>query len=58
MTAEQQERARQKADAAYRRRNYPPEAVAKAIVRAVDKLVARLRRSQGTSGYAVDRRHS
>jgi short-subunit dehydrogenase len=35
MTAEQQERARQKADAAYRRRNYTPEATAKAIVRAV-----------------------
>jgi NAD(P)-dependent dehydrogenase (short-subunit alcohol dehydrogenase family) len=35
MTAEQQERAREKADAAYRRRNYPPEAVAKAIVKAV-----------------------
>ena len=35
MTAEQQERAREKADAAYRRRNYTPEAVAKAIVKAV-----------------------
>jgi short-subunit dehydrogenase/pimeloyl-ACP methyl ester carboxylesterase len=35
MTAEQQERARQKADAAYRRRNYTPEATAKAIVKAV-----------------------
>ncbi|KZS75047.1 short-chain dehydrogenase [Mycobacterium kansasii] len=35
MTAEQQERAREKADAAYRRRNYTPEATAKAIVRAV-----------------------
>jgi short-subunit dehydrogenase/pimeloyl-ACP methyl ester carboxylesterase len=35
MTAEQQELARQKADAAYRRRNYTPEATAKAIVKAV-----------------------
>jgi short-subunit dehydrogenase/pimeloyl-ACP methyl ester carboxylesterase len=35
MTAEQQDRARAKADAAYRRRNYTPEATAKAIVRAV-----------------------
>jgi short-subunit dehydrogenase/pimeloyl-ACP methyl ester carboxylesterase len=35
MTDEQQERARQKADAAYRRRNYTPEATAKAIVKAV-----------------------
>ena len=35
MTAEQQDRARQKADAAYRRRNYTPEATAKAIVKAV-----------------------
>ena len=35
MTAEEQERARQNADAAYRRRNYTPEATAKAIVKAV-----------------------
>jgi NAD(P)-dependent dehydrogenase (short-subunit alcohol dehydrogenase family)/pimeloyl-ACP methyl ester carboxylesterase len=35
MTAEQQERAREKADAAYRRRNFTPEATAKAIVKAV-----------------------
>jgi NAD(P)-dependent dehydrogenase (short-subunit alcohol dehydrogenase family)/pimeloyl-ACP methyl ester carboxylesterase len=35
MTAELQERARQKADAAYRRRNYTPEAAANAIVKAV-----------------------
>jgi NAD(P)-dependent dehydrogenase (short-subunit alcohol dehydrogenase family)/pimeloyl-ACP methyl ester carboxylesterase len=35
MTAEQQERAREKADAAYRRRNYTPEATAKAIVKAI-----------------------
>ncbi|WP_156689589.1 SDR family oxidoreductase [Mycobacterium sp. Marseille-P9652] len=36
MTDEQQERARQKADAAYRRRNFTPEAVAKAIAKAVE----------------------
>lgn len=35
LTADQQERARQKADAAYRRRNFTPEATAKAIVKAV-----------------------
>ena len=35
MSAEQQERAREKADAAYRRRNFTPEATAKAIVKAV-----------------------
>jgi short-subunit dehydrogenase/pimeloyl-ACP methyl ester carboxylesterase len=35
MTDEQQERARRKADVAYRRRNYTPEATAKAIVKAV-----------------------
>jgi NAD(P)-dependent dehydrogenase (short-subunit alcohol dehydrogenase family)/pimeloyl-ACP methyl ester carboxylesterase len=35
MTADEQERARQKADATYRRRNYTPEATAKAIVKAV-----------------------
>ena len=35
MSADQQERARQKADAAYRRRNYTPEATATAIVKAV-----------------------
>ena len=35
LSAEQQERARQKTDAAYRRRNYTPEATAKAIVKAV-----------------------
>src|ERR1700754_739370 len=37
MSADQQERARQKADAVYRRRNYTPEATAKAIVKAVKK---------------------
>jgi short-subunit dehydrogenase/pimeloyl-ACP methyl ester carboxylesterase len=35
MSADEQERARQKADAAYRRRNYTPEATAKAIVKAI-----------------------
>jgi NAD(P)-dependent dehydrogenase (short-subunit alcohol dehydrogenase family)/pimeloyl-ACP methyl ester carboxylesterase len=35
MSATDQDRARQKADAAYRRRNYTPEATAKAIVKAV-----------------------
>ena len=35
MTTDEQERARQKADTAYRRRNYTPEATAKAIVKAV-----------------------
>jgi NAD(P)-dependent dehydrogenase (short-subunit alcohol dehydrogenase family)/pimeloyl-ACP methyl ester carboxylesterase len=35
MTADEQERARHRADAAYRRRNYTPEATAKAIVKAV-----------------------
>jgi NAD(P)-dependent dehydrogenase (short-subunit alcohol dehydrogenase family) len=35
ITAEQQDRARQKAYAAYRRRNFTPEATAKAIVKAV-----------------------
>ncbi|MBV9720291.1 MAG: SDR family oxidoreductase [Mycobacterium sp.] len=37
MTPHEQERIRQKADAAYRRRNYTPEATAKAIVKAVKK---------------------
>jgi short-subunit dehydrogenase len=35
MTADEQEHARQRADAAYRWRNYTPEATAKAIVKAV-----------------------
>jgi len=35
MSAQQQERARGKADAAYRRRNFTPEATAKAIVKAI-----------------------
>jgi NAD(P)-dependent dehydrogenase (short-subunit alcohol dehydrogenase family) len=37
MSAVEQERARQRADAVYRRRNYTPEATAKAIVKAVKK---------------------
>jgi hypothetical protein len=35
LSADEQERARHRADAAYRRRNYTPEATAKAIVKAV-----------------------
>lgn len=35
MSAQQQERARDRADAAYRRRNFTPEATAKAIVKAI-----------------------
>jgi short-subunit dehydrogenase/pimeloyl-ACP methyl ester carboxylesterase len=35
MTADEQERARHRADSAYRRRNYTPEATARAIVKAV-----------------------
>jgi NAD(P)-dependent dehydrogenase (short-subunit alcohol dehydrogenase family) len=35
MTDEEQQRARQEADAVYRRRNYTPEAIAKAIVKSV-----------------------
>ncbi|OBK09884.1 SDR family oxidoreductase [Mycobacterium asiaticum] len=35
MSAEQQQRARQKADASYRRRNFTPEATAKAIVKSI-----------------------
>jgi short-subunit dehydrogenase/pimeloyl-ACP methyl ester carboxylesterase len=35
LTVDEQERARHKADAAYRRRNYTPEATAEAIVKAV-----------------------
>ncbi|CAM4268763.1 Diacetyl reductase [(S)-acetoin forming] [Mycobacterium basiliense] len=37
MSVQQQERARQRADAAYRRRNFTPEATARAIVKAVRK---------------------
>jgi hypothetical protein len=35
MTSDEQDSARHKADVAYRRRNYTPEATAKAIVKAV-----------------------
>jgi NAD(P)-dependent dehydrogenase (short-subunit alcohol dehydrogenase family)/pimeloyl-ACP methyl ester carboxylesterase len=56
MTAEQQERARQKADAAYRRRNYTPEAVAKAIVKAVKTGPAVLPiAAESRVGYALRR---
>jgi NAD(P)-dependent dehydrogenase (short-subunit alcohol dehydrogenase family)/pimeloyl-ACP methyl ester carboxylesterase len=56
MTAEQQERARQKADAAYRRRNYTPEATAKAIVKAVRTGPAVLPiAAESRVGYAMRR---
>jgi short-subunit dehydrogenase/pimeloyl-ACP methyl ester carboxylesterase len=56
MTAEQQQRARHKADAAYRRRNYTPEAVAKAIVRAVETGPAVLPiAAESRIGYALRR---
>lgn len=56
MTAEQQERAREKAHAAYRRRNYTPEATAKAIVRAVRTGPAALPvAAESRLGYALRR---
>jgi len=56
MTAEQQERARAKADAAYRRRNYTPEAVAEAIVKAVRTGPAVLPvAAESRIGYAMRR---
>jgi NAD(P)-dependent dehydrogenase (short-subunit alcohol dehydrogenase family) len=56
MSAEQQERAREKADAAYRRRNYTPEAVAKAIVKAVRTNPAVLPiAAESRIGYAMRR---
>ncbi|OBH02288.1 MULTISPECIES: SDR family oxidoreductase [unclassified Mycobacterium] len=56
MTAEQQELARQKADAAYRRRNYTPEAVARAIVKAVGTGPAVLPvAAESRVGYALRR---
>lgn len=56
MTAEQQERARQKADAAYRRRNFTPEATAKAIVKAVRTGPAVLPvAAESRIGYALRR---
>ncbi|OIN81132.1 SDR family oxidoreductase [Mycobacterium malmoense] len=56
MSAERQDRARQKADAAYRRRNYPPEAVATAIVKAVKTGPAVLPiAAESRIGYAMRR---
>ena len=56
MTADRQERARQKADAAYRRRNYTPEATAKAIVKAVKSGPAVLPiAAEAWIGYAMRR---
>jgi short-subunit dehydrogenase/pimeloyl-ACP methyl ester carboxylesterase len=56
MTAEQQDRAREKADAAYRRRNYTPEATAKAIVKAVRTGPAVLPiAAESRIGYALRR---
>lgn len=56
LTAEQQERARARADAAYRRRNYTPEATAKAIVRAVRAGPAVLPvAAESRLGYALRR---
>jgi NAD(P)-dependent dehydrogenase (short-subunit alcohol dehydrogenase family)/pimeloyl-ACP methyl ester carboxylesterase len=56
MTAEEQDRARQKADAAYRRRNYTPEATAKAIVKAVRTGPAVLPiAAESRIGYALRR---
>jgi short-subunit dehydrogenase len=56
MTAEQQERARQKADAAYRRRNFTPDATAKAIVKAVRTGPAVLPiAAESKIGYAMRR---
>ncbi|OBK01550.1 SDR family oxidoreductase [Mycobacterium sp. 1245852.3] len=56
MTADQQERARGKADAAYRRRNFTPEATAKAIVKAVKTGPAVLPiAAESRIGYAMRR---
>jgi NAD(P)-dependent dehydrogenase (short-subunit alcohol dehydrogenase family)/pimeloyl-ACP methyl ester carboxylesterase len=56
LTAEQQERAREKADAAYRRRNYTPEATARAIVKAVKTGPAVLPiAAESRIGYAMRR---
>jgi NAD(P)-dependent dehydrogenase (short-subunit alcohol dehydrogenase family)/pimeloyl-ACP methyl ester carboxylesterase len=56
MTAEQEQRARQKADAAYRRRNYTPEATAKAIVKAIRTGPAVLPiTAESRVGYAIRR---
>ncbi|OBJ35185.1 short chain dehydrogenase [Mycobacterium colombiense] len=56
MSADQQERARGKADAAYRRRNFTPEATAKAIVKAVKTGSAVLPiAAESRIGYAMRR---
>src|ERR1700739_4268435 len=56
MSVAEQERARQKADAAYRRRNYTPEATAKAIVKAVRAGPAVLPiAAESRVGYAMHR---
>lgn len=56
LTAEQQERARAKADAAYRRRNYTPEATARAIVKAIRTGPAVLPiAAESRIGYAMRR---
>jgi short-subunit dehydrogenase/pimeloyl-ACP methyl ester carboxylesterase len=56
MSADQQARAREKADAAYRRRNYTPEATAKAIVKAVRSGPAVLPiAAESRIGYAMRR---
>ncbi len=56
MSAQQQERARGKADAAYRRRNFTPEATAKAIVKAIKTGPAVLPiAAESRIGYAMRR---
>jgi short-subunit dehydrogenase len=56
MSADEQERARDKADAAYRRRNYTPEATAKAIVKAIKTGPAVLPiAAESRIGYAMRR---
>ncbi|HYY00036.1 MAG TPA: SDR family oxidoreductase [Mycobacterium sp.] len=56
MSAEQQARARERADAVYRRRNYTPEATAKAIVKAVRSGPAVLPiAAESKIGYALRR---
>lgn len=56
MSADQQERARGKADAAYRRRNFTPEATAKAIVKAIKTGPAVLPiAAESRIGYAMRR---
>jgi short-subunit dehydrogenase len=56
MSADEQERARDKADLAYRRRNYTPEATAEAIVKAVKTGPAVLPiAAESRIGYAMRR---